>query len=307
MIYDEYGQPNTYYLEWLDGKHQTDYNNCRFTEDKLTFAKNWLISKKPELDWNKPKNIVDIIARQKLRIITDDDYCKQLSVYADKVTCNSTLASWGIPEMLWPTYPIGDNIEQEIMKYRNCWMSKTIDFAKAWFKTNHGSGWNMAVHFGMMPDTPKFIANKLNEWKSLNYAYISGYERQYENITPKVIMQPHMCDSPIDYGFWCVNGEIEGISLTKKLGKNLEQYVAFVDKECKESKWYIGCKPSMGDLPMSMKKRIDEIIPTVEALAKINGTAFDFVRIDFNYVDGKWYFGEMTFTPCSGILDLGVR
>lgn len=303
MILDENGNPNTYWLEWKEGRHQTDYNNCRFSEDKLEFAKNWLLTKKPNVDWINPKNVVDIIAKQKLRFITDEDYCNKAQLFADKCTVRTELPSEIKENMLVDCKIFSTDIENNIKHWYDCFKSKTSDWRHVWFKTNHGSGWNLNVDFLKMPTAPKYIAYKLEEWMSLNYAYISGYEKQYEKIVPKVIMEPHLVDQPIDYGFWCINGNIEGISLTKKLGKNLEAYLAFVNEQSKENDWYIGCKSSMTDLPLSWKKRIDEVIPYIKELAK----PWDFVRVDFNYVNGKWYFREMTFTPCSGILDIGYN
>ena len=40
--------------------------------------------------------------------------------------------------------------------------------------------------------------------------------------------------------------------------------------------------------------------PYVEQIVK----PFKFVRCDMYYMNGKVYFGEATFTPCSGILDI---
>lgn len=31
-----------YKSEWVAGLHQTDYNNCRFADDKLEYCKDWL-------------------------------------------------------------------------------------------------------------------------------------------------------------------------------------------------------------------------------------------------------------------------
>ncbi len=44
---------------------------------------------------------------------------------------------------------------------------------------------------------------------------------------------------------------------------------------------------------------VNAMIPYVKELAK----PFDFVRVDMFYINGHIYFGELTFTPCSGRLD----
>ena len=93
-------------------------------------------------------------------------------------------------------------------------------------------------------------------------------------------------------------GEIQGISLTKKLGKNLEEYVGFVDEHGKYNSWYIGAEPQMRNLPKSWDYQLEGLKEIAKTLSK----GFDFVRVDLYCHNKEFYFGEMTFTPCSGKL-----
>lgn len=285
MTEEEYKQ------EWLTGMHQTDYNACRFSDNKLDYCKSWISKNIPWANTDNPQNIVDKVCCQKLKIASDKSYCDLCSKWADKIAVNSLLDELNFSDIKIPTYysnygRLPENI------FDNLPSTKLI------IKCNHSSGWNLIVDRKQLPTAPKYIVHKINEWLSLNYSYITGYEAQYENITPGVIIEPILVDKPTDYGFWCVNGNIEGISLTRKLGKNLEEYIAFVDENGMQNKWYIGVSPAQVNLNKNQKQMINAIIPYVKEIAK----PFDFVRVDMYYINGKVYFGETTFTPCSGRL-----
>lgn len=291
-----------YKKEWQAGQHQTDYNNCRFADDKLKFAKEWLLNKKPSINFDNPKNIVDIIACQKIKIIENQEYCNKCQAWADKFTAQTLLYNRGLAQYTIPSAHIQS---KNGIIYENDLVNAISSFEEnnLILKCNHGSGWNLKIDKTKLPTLPKYIAHKLSEWTSLNYAYISGYEKQYEKIIPVVLVQPILIDMPLDYGFWCVNGNIEGISITKKYGKNLEEYFAFTDENGKANPWYIGLKPEWDDLPKQFMDKVNQMKPFVKTLAK----EFDFVRLDMYYINNHVYFGETTFTPCSGILDLTYR
>jgi len=277
-----------YKKEWLEGKHDTDYNNCRFCDDKLKYCRDWMLMHIPFANPENPTTATDFICKQKLKMVTDKEYCALCSDWADKIKVNTLLDNLGMSEIKIPNY------YAQYGKFGNACFDLLPD-EKLIIKCNHASGWNVFLD-KTKPFEPKHIVNKINEWLSLNYSYVTGYEAQYENITPGVIIEPILIDKPTDYGFWCFNGEIKGISLTKKFGKNLEEYIAFVNEDGSQCSWRIGLKPEQDKLNKKQLEMVQAMIPYVKTLAK----PFDFVRVDMYYVKGKVYFGETTFTPCSG-------
>ena len=67
-----------------------------------------------------------------------------------------------------------------------------IDFSllpsKFVLKTNHGSGWNMVVRDKEHLDLKK--AKRLfDRWMKLNFAFMEGFEMQYEHVRPKIIAE----------------------------------------------------------------------------------------------------------------------
>ena len=55
-----------YKQEWLNGLHQTDYNNCRFAEDKTQYAIDWVKKNLPNVNLENPQTHVDRINYYKI-------------------------------------------------------------------------------------------------------------------------------------------------------------------------------------------------------------------------------------------------
>lgn len=276
-----------YKQEWLNGLHQTDYNNCRFAEDKTKFAKNWIKNKISNINLDNPQNIVDRINWYK---IYDKDDRK--SIWADKILAYQELSISSLKDIvISPTYIF-------ITTKFTLSMFNTIPDGKWFFRCNHGSGWNMRFEKKKGND-PSYLIFKLNEWLSLNYAYIGGYEWQYENISCGIIIQPDYGQLK-DWMFWCENGEIEYVQTARKLGKNLEEFLTFTDADGNKPDAYIGVEPLRFYLLDSEKIILEKMKPIVKKLA----SDFKFVRVDLYSINGQVKFGELTFSPCSGKLKL---
>lgn len=274
-----------YKQEWLNGLHQTDYNNCRFAEDKTQFSIDWIKNKLPNVNLENPQNLIDRINWCK---IYDKDERKPL--WADKILAHQELCLSSLKDIvITPAYIfITDKFTKESFD--------TIPDGKWFFRCNHGSGWNMRFEKKKGND-PTYLISKLNEWLSLNYAYIGGYEWQYENINRGIIVQPDL-GQLLDWQFWCENGEIKYIQLSRKLGKNLEEYICFTDSSCENTDMYIGIKPMRFKLLSKEKETYKKMKPIVEQLA----SDYKFVRVDLYSINDKIKFSELTFSPCSGNL-----
>ena len=274
-----------YKQEWLNGLHQTDYNNCRFAEDKTQFSIDWIKNKLPNVNLENPQNLIDRINWCK---IYDKDERKP--IWADKISAHLELS----------LSPLKDIVISPAYIFRTNKFTKksfdTIPDGKWFFRCNHGSGWNMRFEKKKGND-PTYLIAKLNEWLSLNYAYIGGYEWQYENINRGIIVQPDL-GQLLDWQFWCENGEIKYIQLSRKLGKNLEEFICFTDSSCENTDMYLGIKPMRFKLLSKEKETYKKMKPIVEQLA----SDYKFVRVDLYSINDKVKFSELTFSPCSGNL-----
>ena len=286
---------NQYKQDLLSGKYPIgEYDACRFAPDKEKFAREWLLSKRP-VNIDNPQNVVDLICHEKIRLIHApyEELLDRMG-WADKCYAYDRLAQKGLSELAIPyVYRAWKpQFDEDIFTYM------TDKNATYIIKTNHGSGWNIKYTPGK--SDKKATLDKINGWLKQNYAYISGYEAQYKWIKPGIVIQKLLTEIPLDWSFWCINGKIEGVGLTKKLGKNFEDYVGFFDENGEMPKWFIGMVPAMFKMNKKQKEILERMKPYVNELAK----GYPFVRVDMYCVDGKIYFGEMTFTPCSGVLDV---
>ena len=289
---------NEYKEKWLRGEIKSEYDDCRYAPDKGAFARQWIKKAHPNINPDNPQNIVDRICHYKLEDIEHPDvtYINLKTRWSDKVGVYEELEKMYLHQICLPyevkTY--GETFDES-------YLFELDTRPKEWtyiIKCNHGSGWNLLYHPNQT--SHKMVMDCMNGWLQTNYAYISGLEMQYKWIKPGYIIQPVMVYKPLDWSFWCENGEIEGVGLTRKCGKNFEEYIAFVDKEGNQNDWFIGGDCDLTNLNSKQKEILKQMIPYVEKIAK----QFKFVRCDMYYMNGKVYFGEATFTPCSGILDI---
>lgn len=280
MTEEEYRQ------EWLKGLHHTDYNNCRFAEDKTQYAIEWTKKNVPNVNLENPQNIVDRINWCKIY-----DKNERKAIWADKIAAHYQIA-------------LNPELKNILIQPSYIWFKNefTLDMfnhlpdGKWFFRCNHGSGWNMRFEKKKGND-PSYLISKMNEWLFLNYAYIGGYEWQYENINRGIIIQPDLGQLK-DWNFWCENGEIKYVQTVRKVGKNLEEFLTFTDADGNTPDAYIGVKPMRLHLLDSEKVILEKMKPIVKKLA----SDFKFVRVDLYSINGQVKFSELTFSPCSGKL-----
>lgn len=128
-----------------------------------------------------------------------------------------------------------------------------------------------------------------------NFAYLYGLELQYRNVPPRLIAEEFLTTDKIyDYKVWCFHGKPEFISV-QYIDANNKILINFYN-----TKWELQCFSSYQNIPAEIKKpfNLDELLDKARILSK----EFVFVRVDFYLLkDGSIIFGEMTFTPTSGI------
>lgn len=161
-------------------------------------------------------------------------------------------------------------------------------------KENHGSGYNIIVDNKETLDIDK-TNNKLNRWLKEDYYKIKK-EYQYRNVKKKIVCEKYLTDKNnelLDYKFFCFDGVPEFVQVD--FGRFTEHTTNYYDM-----KW------NLLDIEKSdtknYKKDVNapENFETMVEIARKLCKEFQFVRVDLYNVDGKIYFGELTFTPASG-------
>lgn len=174
-----------------------------------------------------------------------------------------------------------------------------IDFSKLpreyVIKTNHACKMQVLVIEGAYP----FPAYKdiFNNYLKINYAYKSGYEMQYEKIVPKIFVEEYIKNTNelFEYLIFCFNGEPKLILFASGKRNNGIRCTMF-DTDWNNLHFNYGGK--LHDEIIPCPKNFDKMLEIARKLSK----DFKFVRVDLHNIDGRIYFGEMTFTPASGYM-----
>lgn len=169
-------------------------------------------------------------------------------------------------------------------------------------KPNHGSGWYHIIHDKAKVDWNK-VKTDCRFWLTQNYYYMQR-EWQYKNIVPEILVEKLLIPSygglPNNYRLHCLGGLVEVVSVNicfgdptvfvaKKFNKNWE----LLDFEFgTESKSH----PAFENISIEMPVNFNRMVTIAEDIAK----NYPYVRVDFFEVDGKMYYGEITFHDSGG-------
>ena len=163
-------------------------------------------------------------------------------------------------------------------------------------KCNHGSGWNVIVKNKALLDLRE-AKRKIDYWMASDFSVQAGYELHYRDIPRKIIIEKFIDDigeSVYDYRFICSNGKILQIWIDIASGTPDHKRTVY-DADWNELDVRITW-PKL-DTPMRRPDNFSEL----KRLAEVLSMDFNQVRVDFYNVNGKIYFGEMTFSSLSGI------
>lgn len=160
-------------------------------------------------------------------------------------------------------------------------------------KTNHGTGTNIIVR-----DKSKCnwrdAKRKVNDWMKMDFAYTNFFEMHYSQIERKIIIEKYIETSAgelQDYKFLCFGG------VPKFCWVDFDRYTnhtrTVFDMNWQKQPWSQNRKIG-GTIPKP--KNFEKMVEVVTKLCE----GFAQVRVDLYNIDGKIYFGEMTFTNGSG-------
>lgn len=163
-------------------------------------------------------------------------------------------------------------------------------------KCSHGCGWNVIVTDKSKLDI-KETRRKFEYWMKTNYAFFWGFELQYRDIKPRILAEEYIENKDedlYDYKFWCHDGKVDFIMYLSNRQNKL-----YMDNFSTE--WEL--LPFTYDYPNSHKKieKPDNLMKMIK-IAEDLAEGFAFSRVDlYRLNDGCIKFGEITFTPASGV------
>ncbi|MCR5833721.1 MAG: hypothetical protein K6G55_03630 [Selenomonadaceae bacterium] len=239
-------------------------------------------------DFNNPKTFTEKLQWMKLF-----DATPIKSRLADKYLVRQWVADKIGQEYLIPLLGVWDNFDD-------------IDFDELpnqfVLKCNHGSGMNIIVRDKKTFDIQR-SREKINAWLATDFAALF-LEMHYTRIKRKIIAEKFMANSDLtdinNYKFWCFNGK--PILCAFVSGRSDDGDLSNVRISFFDMNW----KPTEVERSDHPRSEHPEKIPRpknfelMKRLAVKLAEGFAHVRVDFYEIDGKVYFGEMTFTPGAG-------
>ena len=211
------------------------------------------------------------------------------TMMADKYAVRAYIAEKLGEEYLIPLLGVWDDPEQ-------------VDFEalpdRFVLKCNHNSGLGMCI----CKDKSKLDVEKVKQGlkKGLQQDYFRpGREWPYKNIKRCIIAEQYMessADDLPDYKFHCFNGEPKFVLVCRDRFKATGLTEDFYSVHWERLPLKRPKLPNAKELspkPEQLKKMIE--------MAKILSKDIPFVRVDFYEINGKIYFGELTFFPTSGM------
>ena len=166
-------------------------------------------------------------------------------------------------------------------------------------KCTHDSGGLVICRDKTKLDIEK-ARKKINECLKRNF-YYTGREWPYKNVKPRIIAEQYMEDSDTeelrDYKFFCFDGVVRAMFIaSERQSENDETKFDFFDENFNHLPFTNG-HPN-ADVPPSKPACFDQMKQLASQLSK----GIPHLRVDFYEVDGKIYFGELTFSHWSGLM-----
>ena len=163
-------------------------------------------------------------------------------------------------------------------------------------KCNHGSAMNIICR-----DKNKFnyesAREKLTAWLAVDYGTLS-FEPHYNNINKKIIAEKFMTDGKnfdlVDYKFLCFDGKVHYCQYLTNRSEHLT--LDYFDMNWNHLDFERSDHTRSKTIEHFPKPKNFELM---KDLASELCKDFAHVRVDFYEIEGKVYFGEMTFTPAA--------
>lgn len=168
-------------------------------------------------------------------------------------------------------------------------------------KCNHNSGLGMCICTDNSSLDIAKVKKELNKGLKQNY-YLTAREWPYKNVPRKIVAEAYIQERSEntdtnelkDYKFMCFNGKVKCSFVCSDRFSEKGLHVTFFNRDWQVMPFERHYPSVKEGLPKP--KNYEKMIELAEILSK----DIPFVRVDFYEVDGKVYFGELTFYPGAG-------
>lgn len=261
------------------------YRTAQIWPDKLYLQLLFFFETGKRLDLNKPKSF-----NEKLQWLKLYNRRPEYTMMVDKYAVKQYVADRIGEEYIIPTLGVWNRVEDID------WDVLPNQFV---LKTTHGGGGG-----GVTVCRDKTTFKRLDACKKLQASmdgniYVSQREWPYKNVEKRIIAEQFMVDESgaelKDYKFFCFNGQVECFKVD--FDRFISHKANYYDRNAKLLPfWEVVC-PANHSKVFDKPKNFDKMLELAEVLAK----DIPFVRIDFYNINGKIFFGEITFFPAAGM------
>ena len=268
--------PGRILLRFTDTKRMSDerYLKLRF-KDRMGY----------KLDLKNPKTFNEKLQWLKIHD-RNPNYTKMVDKYEAKLYVASKIGE----EYIIPTLGVWENFGD-------------IDFEllpnQFVLKCTHDSG-GLVICRDKNEFDKEAAKEKIERSLNKNY-YWHGREWPYKDVKPRIIAEQYMEDSVTqelrDYKFFCFNGKMKVMFIaSERYNETTETRFDFFDRQFQHLEFRNG-HPN-ADVPPAKPEKFEEMCELAEKLAE----DVPLLRVDFYEVNGKIYFGELTFSHWSGMM-----
>ncbi|NCA96440.1 MAG: hypothetical protein EOM74_05615 [Methanomicrobia archaeon] len=212
----------------------------------------------------------------------------QVIACAGRATVREYITELGLGSYLIPIagiYPNFDAIDFSVLPERFV------------MKATHACAFNYICLDKKKIDMPT-LKKRFDRYLKADYG-MKFYEPHYSKIKPEIIIEHYIGEDeflPVEYKIHVFNGKAKYLYVVTGRGRDIRYNNYYIDWTPFDGAQFNRWKKT--DTPMKRPENFDEMIKLAEKLAQ----PFPFVRVDLYDVNGKIYFGEMTFTPAKGTL-----
>lgn len=266
----------------------SNLNGCPGMKDEEFLRRKFRLLMGSELDLDNPKTF-----NEKLQWLKLHDRKPEYTKLVDKYLVRDYIREKLGEEYLIPLIGVWDSPEE-------------IDFDalpdKFVLKCNHNSGLGMYICKDKSQMDTEKVRRELRRGLAQDY-YLTGREWPYKDVPRKIICEKFMINEGEkdlkDYKIQCLNGKIDHIFVCVGRSEpgNLRYY--FFDRDWNHLPYSVQDSDDEVYLGSLKPKNLEKMIEIAEILC-VNHPE---IRVDLYEINGKVYFGELTFFTSSGFDD----
>lgn len=234
-----------------------------------------VIGYKPNLE--EPKTLNEKLQWLKLNFYP---FNSDVIMCADKYTVRSYVEAKGFGDFLNDLYNVWDDVN-EIN-----WEQLPEQFV---MKCTHGCGYNIICDSKEILDSDE-AKKKIRKWMNEDFGRFN-VEPHYNKTKHRIICEKYLGEDIVDYKFFCLNGEVKFMYIAQGFGKGINERMTFFDENGNIAPF------QRDDYKQNETAVLPDQFEEMKRMSKILSKYFPFVRVDWFEVEGRVYFGELTFTP----------